>query len=234
MPLGTLPLLRWRPVQPLNVLNQDPNTLSGEIGLSFVPRKTCDNAKMQLPATQDEHVKELISMVKEKYGGYVGSACHFTGNREDAKDAVQSAFLDAFKGIGTFQGKGKLDNWFRSILRHCAIAISIRERKQGRLNTEDVVKLHIKPRNDNPERQTANTELVTKAMAKLTPEERFLVEAKDLLGMSYEELSEELGLTPDSLKNKRYRINKKLKKVFRETGLDESCLAISDDGGNHE
>src|SRR6516225_8430087 len=42
-------------------------------------------------------------------------------NEEDARDAVQDAFLSAFKGIGRFEGLSRLGTWLHRIVVNAAL-----------------------------------------------------------------------------------------------------------------
>ncbi|EPR17660.1 hypothetical protein M527_15110 [Sphingobium indicum IP26] len=51
-------------------------------------------------------------------------------NREDAEDAVQSAYLNAFAGIGGFAGRSTLSTWLTRIVTNAAHAHSRSVRRQ--------------------------------------------------------------------------------------------------------
>src|SRR3546814_12952063 len=52
-------------------------------------------------------------------------------NRDDAEDAVQSAYLNAFAGIGGFAGRSTLSTWLTRIVTNAALA-QARRRGQRR------------------------------------------------------------------------------------------------------
>ena len=52
------------------------------------------------------------------------------GNEEDARDAVQDAFLSAYRGLGGFGGDSKLATWLHRItLNACLMKLRTRRRK---------------------------------------------------------------------------------------------------------
>ncbi len=56
------------------------------------------------------------------YGERMLAACRrLLGNEEDARDAVQEAFLAAFKAIGKFEGKSRLGTWLHRIAINAAL-----------------------------------------------------------------------------------------------------------------
>ena len=56
------------------------------------------------------------------YGGrMLGVARRFLRNEEDARDAVQDAFLSAFKALGRFEGQSRLSTWLQRIAINAAL-----------------------------------------------------------------------------------------------------------------
>src|SRR5437867_5949365 len=50
------------------------------------------------------------------YGGRLMTAAHrILGSEEDARDAVQEAFLSAFRSLGGFEGHSRLSTWIHQI-----------------------------------------------------------------------------------------------------------------------
>jgi RNA polymerase sigma-70 factor (ECF subfamily) len=56
-------------------------------------------------------------------------ARRFLGNNEDAQDAVQDAFIRAFKAIHTFEARAQLHTWLHRILVNTAL-MKLRERRR--------------------------------------------------------------------------------------------------------
>src|SRR6187399_1680905 len=64
------------------------------------------------------------------YGGRLLSvARRFLGNDADAQDAVQDAFIKAFKAIHTFEARAQLHTWLHRILVNTAL-MKLRERRR--------------------------------------------------------------------------------------------------------
>ena len=58
------------------------------------------------------------------------SVCYrFAGNREDAEDMLQEAFIKVFTQIHTFQHKGAFEGWIRRIVVHTCINVLKRNKK---------------------------------------------------------------------------------------------------------
>ena len=62
-------------------------------------------------------------------GRLLSVARRFLRNNEDAQDAVQEAFIKAFRAIGTFEERAQLHTWLHRILVNTAL-MKIRSRRR--------------------------------------------------------------------------------------------------------
>ncbi len=76
---------------------------------------------------------EAFRYLVEKYQARaVGHALAIVGNREDALDAVQEAFLDAFQALGGFDEERPFYPWLYAILRNrCFKLLASRKRLEA-------------------------------------------------------------------------------------------------------
>ena len=70
-------------------------------------------------AAGDERVFERL--VREQGPKLLAVARRFLKNEEDARDAVQDAFLSAFRSIGAFERTSKLSTWLHRIAVNCCL-----------------------------------------------------------------------------------------------------------------
>jgi RNA polymerase sigma-70 factor (ECF subfamily) len=131
------------------------------------------------------------------------------GNRDDAEDSMQDAFLKAFKYIGGFQGRSKFSTWLVSIARNTAL-----ERLRGRKNEESLDEgtfdddRNFRPRQvqawqDNPEQTYSRSEmrqLVERGIMGLPAKYRVVVMLRDVEQLSTEEVARQLGLSVPAVK----------------------------------
>ena len=128
-------------------------------------------------------------------------------DRDDAEDAVQEAFIDAFQAIGRFDTSRTFYQWFYVLLRNRCYKLTAKRRPTE--NLDDVQLL-------SPQQGTSNeTRLaLEKALHSLTPEEREIVSLKYFSGFSYDELAVHLqiprGTVMSRLFNARQRLQRKL------------------------
>ena len=69
------------------------------------------------------------TLVRIHGGRLLSVARRFLANNEDAQDAVQEAFIKAFRAIGTFEERAQLHTWLHRILVNTAL-MKIRSRKR--------------------------------------------------------------------------------------------------------
>lgn len=78
------------------------------------------------------------AIVRTHSGRLLSVARRFLGNNEDAQDAVQDAFIRAYKAIHTFEARAQLYTWLHRILVNTAL-MKLRERR--RRPTESIEEL---------------------------------------------------------------------------------------------
>ena len=70
------------------------------------------------------------TLVRQHGGRMLATARRFLLNDQDAQDAVQDAFLSAFKGMDRFSGGAKLSTWLhRIVVNACLMKLRSRRRK---------------------------------------------------------------------------------------------------------
>ena len=123
--------------------------------------------------------------------------------REDAEDAVQEAFIDAFKAIGTFDTSRTFYQWFYVLLRNRCYKTTAKRRPTE--NLDDVQLLA-------PQSGTVDdTRLaLEKALRSLTREEREIVLLKYFSGLSYDELAAHLRIPRGTVMSRLFYARRKL------------------------
>jgi RNA polymerase sigma-70 factor (ECF subfamily) len=118
-------------------------------------------------------------------------------DQELALDATQEAFLKAFRYIARFERRSSFRTWVRRIATNTALD---KAAKRGRdpvgqgLPSDDVVRdRRAAPVGDALERRERR-ELVRAAIEELPPAQRAAVLLRDVEGLSYAEIADELGI----------------------------------------
>lgn len=124
-------------------------------------------------------------------------------DRDDAEDAVQEAFVDAFKAIGTFDTSRTFYQWFYVLLRNRCYKLTAKRRPAE--NVDDLHFLASQPGTDDETRLTLEN-----AMRSLTPEEREIVSLKYFSGLSYDELAAHLQIPRGTVMSRLFYARRRL------------------------
>ena len=150
--------------------------------------------------------KEAFRHLVEQYQRQaLGHATAILGNREDACDATQEAFLDAYHAINRFDLARRFYPWFYVLLRNRCFKMAAGERKR---ETQDIEEIQIlSPETDLPREELLSLELALRA---LPNEERELITLKHFDGLSYAELAERLEIPIGTVMSRLYHARKML------------------------
>jgi RNA polymerase sigma-70 factor, ECF subfamily len=147
-------------------------------------------------------------------------------NREEAEDAVQSAYLGAFRAIGGFEGRSSLSTWLTRITLNEALgrARAARRRRAG-LDENSVV--HLDDYREKlmrgslaggaPDSAVAREQmrsLLEKAIGALPEQFRLVFVLREVEGLSVEEVAETLGVLPATVKTRDLRARRRLQEAL--------------------
>ena len=146
-------------------------------------------------------------------------ALQMLGNREDAQDIAQEAFLKAYNSLSSFRGDSKFSSWLYRIVSNLCLDFKRRQsrRPSSSLTVEDDdgenVQLDIADESQSPEtllERKLTREAVRRGLAELPDEQRQILLLREIQGLSYEEIGEAMGLEAGTVKSRIFRARKKL------------------------
>lgn len=151
--------------------------------------------------------REAFRILVERYQNQaVGHAIAILRNRDDALDAVQEAFIDAFQAIKRFVNTRRFYPWFYVLLRNRCFKIIAQKR-----TADDVEEINetqiIAPQSSLSREEMLELEA---ALLSLSNEEREIITLKYLDGLSYDELAEQLEIPRGTVMSRLYHARKKL------------------------
>jgi len=123
------------------------------------------------------------------------------GNREDARDAVQEAFIDAFRALKDFDNSRPFYPWFYVLLRNRCYKLAARKR-----DTESVDETVLIASSLQSEEMLA----LENALLSLDVEDREIVTLKYFDGLSYNELAERLQIPKGTVMSRLFHARRKL------------------------
>jgi RNA polymerase sigma-70 factor (ECF subfamily) len=150
------------------------------------------------------------------------AALRVTRSRQDAEDAVQDALLRAFVHIRDFDGRSTFATWLTRIAINSALMILRKKRNSLEISmdtTEDVgvgrPTYEITDHAPTPEKRYAQTEeerILRKAVLKLRPSLREVVNIQQLQERSIQETAKAMGISVAAAKGRLFHAKAALRK----------------------
>lgn len=181
----------------------------------------------QLEDTLHSNVLEMTSVINERLPYFRRIAMRRLDNAADADDAVQDAFLAAWKHLNQFKGEAQMSTWLTTIVTNSSRMI-IRKRSRLRVlsidsqdeneNTSQLPELLADCRPD-PEVQFRNSECeyrLNHLSSRLPPSLRVIVHKRSVEGLSIRETAEALGLTESAVKSRAARARAQLRRLDQD------------------
>lgn len=186
--------------------------------MAVEPRASDDEAKLIARSQQQDH--EAFGQLIDRYAGVVVNlAYRMVGNRADAEDLAQDAFVAAFKALPMFRADAKFSTWlYRIAANKCKDWL--RSKLPGSVDVDDhqaVVAQLVETQ--TPERLLSQQQVAQQldvAIQRLPPLYREAFVLKHVEGLSYEDMQELLGVHADTLKMRVYKGRVQLSRELSE------------------
>lgn len=153
----------------------------------------------------------LVARHRDRLGRY---AVRMLGNREDAEDAVQEAFVRAYRSLAHCE-PDRFGPWlFMILVNRCRTIGGQRARREQLLSP--AVEGFEGTSDPDPAERAAWNEMVRWAVARLGPVYREALLLKHVEELSYEEMAELTGASVSALKMRVKRACDQLRELLRE------------------
>lgn len=161
--------------------------------------------------------KEAFSRLVEAYQTPVYNlAYRMLGNRGEAEEAAQEAFLRAYSRLHRYDPAYKFSTWMLSIASNYCIDI-LRKRRITWLSLDEPLPAEFAPQlsssRPDPERALEHAEIEDQVRAlldELQPDYRAAVILRYWYELSYEEIAETMDTTVSAIKSRLFRARKML------------------------
>lgn len=184
-------------------------------------------------ATCRSPLEEMTSLMTERLSYFHRIALRRLDNHADAEDAVQNAFLSAWKNLEKFKGTAQMSTWLTVIVMNSARMVRRKGSRvlhiplEGEDSDPEIFRLSeiLRDKGPDPEAQVRRRELqhrLSQLSLHLSPPLREVVQLCSVDGLSNREAAEALGLTVSAVKTRAARAREQLK------FLDESYPAKID------
>jgi RNA polymerase sigma-70 factor (ECF subfamily) len=177
----------------------------------------------RLLAREEQAYEELV----RTYGGrLLAVARRFLPVEEDARDAVQDAFLSAFRSIHRFEGNAQLSTWLHRIVVNASLMKLRTRRRKPEQSIEDLLPGYLEDghferpaspwRTDglDPAEQDELRELVLRSIHSLPEGHRNVLLMRDIENLDTEEAAELLQISPGAVKTRLHRARQALRELL--------------------
>ena len=150
-----------------------------------------------------------------------------TGDREEAADLAQEAFVKAWQGLASFQGESSFSTWMYRLTTN--LCIDYLRKKKRREGVEAVVSLDDEnsgwaepaDRASDPQQvleQSERGQALARGLARLPDWQRRVLVLRELSGLSYQEIGDALDIDLGTVKSRIARARLNLRKILLEDG----------------
>lgn len=163
--------------------------------------------------------EKLISDYQKK----VFNICYrYIGSYEDASELAQEVFIKVYKNISGFKEQSSLSTWIYKIAVTTCIDEIRRQKKHITVSIDDEEKkIEIPDYQGNPceaVEKKEMKELVQAAIKDLNEDHREVIILRDMQGLSYEEISQILGVPIGTVKSRIKRARENIKEYLIKCG----------------
>ena len=179
-----------------------------------------------LERIREGHEAAYETLVRENTGRMLSVARRYLRSDEDAKDAVQDAFISAFRSIVRFQGEASISTWLHRILVNCCLMKIRSAKRRPQESIEDLLPTfdesghRVSAFESNCESaETLLDRSTTRARVRacidqLPDKYRTVLILRDIDELSTEEAAKVLGTTTTAVKVRLHRARQALKTLL--------------------
>ncbi len=171
--------------------------------------------------TRNGEVDAFGELVR-RYQSSVFNVCYrLIGERREAEDLTQEAFIRAYQRLETFDIERAFGPWIRRVGTNLCYN-HLQKRRQPQVSLEDERDLPVGSGGDTPEEKmeaSSRSALLRSAILALPPPYRVVIELRHFQELSYAEIAETLDAPISQVKSHLFRARKSLAKSIQPEDL---------------
>lgn len=186
-----------------------------------------------LPRLRQGDHEAFAVLVRGTLDRSLSVARRLLGREEDAQDAVQDAYVSAFKALPRFEGHSKLSTWLHRIVVNAALMKLRQRRRKPERSIEALLpqfdatghpQRPVSPWNQTPAeaiQSRENLERVRAAIDELPEAYRAVLVLRDIEGLDTAEAATVLEVTPNTVKTRLHRARQALRALLEPSFTGE-------------
>jgi len=161
--------------------------------------------------------RRAFDKLVDRYEGPLFSAAYrITGSVEDAMDATQNAFVNAYEKLHTFDPSRRFFSWIYRIAVNQSLDMV--ERRKGQTELDEETPATSRGPAEICDSAEASDHL-ERALLELEPHYRTVIVLKHLDGFSYREIAGLLEIPEKTVKSRLYTARQRLRVILTQRGL---------------
>jgi RNA polymerase sigma-70 factor (ECF subfamily) len=190
-----------------------------------VPAAEIERDRALVREVQGGRPEAFDELVERHKSRVIGVLYNMLGNREDALDLAQEAFVKAFRSIAGFRNESSFYGWIYRIAINTALNF-IRQRKDPHLSLNEwsadveddpawrelVARESVQKDMDREELR----ERLNEALQKLSEEHRAVVVLHDIEGLRHQEIAKILGCTEATARSRLFYAHQQLQALLAD------------------
>lgn len=164
--------------------------------------------------------REEFQKIMEKYGGKVmAMAVNILGNREDAEDACQEAFIQAYLNLSRFNSRLSFSNWLYTILYNRCLD-QLRKRRRFYSFFKKAKREHVHLSLSQTSNPSPAQLLPANALQKLSPKEKISLFLWANEGYTSDEIASVIKCSPSTARVYLFKARKKIKALLEKENVE--------------
>ena len=190
---------------------------------------------------------DAFRMLVERYQGRAyGLALRVLRDEEQAKDAVQDAFLKVYRSLDRFEGRAGFYTWLYRIVMNQCLDRKRRDKSdrevewndESAVGVLDASELAASPAGRDADREAPDVAIerseirqaVARAIDALPEDARRTIQLREIDGLSYKEIAEAMGIPKGTVMSRLHYARQRLRELLQETGNDPMAAGEAVEG----
>ncbi len=159
---------------------------------------------------QPDRITNAFTTLREQM---LSLAERITGNRDDAADAVQDAFVKLWQQRGRYETTSHAQGAGMMTVRTTSIDMARRNSHQADVPVEQATDIIEEPTNE--ERNMAYQQVRRIIDSELSNNQRMIIDMREVQGLDFDEIAARLGMQPANVRVELSRARKRVREIYQ-------------------